>query len=81
LARILGIPIPDIQTWWETELALPFLGNALPDSSPVLEGDFKDALHNKLKASGRSIDDLWGEIREIEVHKDLKSLVLQLFDL
>lgn len=81
LARILGIPIPDIQTWWETELALPFLGNALPDSSPVLEGDFKDALHNKLKASGRSIDDLWGEIREIEVHKDLKSLVLQLVDL
>jgi hypothetical protein len=81
LARTLGISEPDIKTWWETELALPFTGAAPTDASPILEGDFKDALQTRLLASGKSMDDLWGELMFDEVHKDLAALICQFHEL
>lgn len=81
LARTLGIAESEIQTWWETKLSLPYLGQAQPDASPTLEGDFKEALQTRLQASGKSMDDFWGEISSDEVHKDLVELISQLHEL
>lgn len=78
IARTLGVNIGDIRQWWEQTLFLPWSEQPAADATPVMEGDFKDALAARLAAGGRSMDDLWAAMSQDEIHSDLKTLISQL---
>ena len=78
IARTLGLKTGDIQNWWEKELGLPWSETPAPDSSPVMEGDFKEKLKARLKMGKKSIDDLWAEMKQEEIHDDLKTLISEI---
>lgn len=78
IARTLGLEIDDIRTWWEEKLFLPWSATPAADATPVMEGDFKAELSDRLAEGGKSMDDLWAQIAAEEIHQDLKNLILQI---
>ncbi|MBA8833157.1 ATP-dependent nuclease [Rhizobium leguminosarum] len=78
LARTLGVDIQDIREWWETVLFLPWSEKPAIDAASVMDGDFKDAIADRLAAGGKNMDDFWAQLIPEEIHDDLKLLAAQL---
>ncbi|SHJ28852.1 ATP-dependent nuclease [Wenxinia saemankumensis] len=81
IARTLGLETADIRTWWEEVLFLPWSEAPPADATPIMEGEYKEALTTRLKEAGKSMDDLWAQMTPEDIHDDLKILVSQLENL
>lgn len=78
LARTLGVNVEDLQEWWEKDLFLPWSEAPAADAGPVLDGDFKKPLTERLGKAGKKMDDIWAEMKADEIHDDLKKLISQI---
>nr|WP_158275140.1 AAA family ATPase [Thioclava sp. NG1] len=78
LARTLGVNVADLREWWETDLFLPCSEAPATDAGPVLDGDFKKQLAERLGQNGKKMDDVWAEMKADEIHDDFKGLIAQI---
>ncbi len=78
IARALDVELVEIRPWWEKTLFLPWSTEPVADATSVLEGDFKNKIAERLRADGKSMDDLWAAMAPEDIHSDLKTLVSQL---